>query len=65
MYNYASSLVFLLNKEIKLRKLNTKESQKEFNGLGPVIVKAVVEESSKPKFKFDKKRGKWKLPVID
>ncbi len=50
----------------ELRKLSAKENQKEFDGLGPVIVKAAVEpESSKPKFKFDKKRGKWKLPVID
>jgi DNA segregation ATPase FtsK/SpoIIIE-like protein len=50
----------------ELKKLSAKESQKEFDGLGPVIVKASAEpESTKPKFKFDKKRGKWKLPVID
>jgi len=50
----------------ELRKLSKKDSQKEFSGLGPVIEKASAEpESAKPKFKFDKKRGKWKLPVID
>ena len=34
---------------------------------GPVIEKAapLETESSKVKFKFDKKRGKWKLPIID
>ena len=35
---------------------------------GPVIEKAIspIEvDSVKPKFKFDKKRGKWKLPIID
>ncbi|MBC7398267.1 MAG: DNA translocase FtsK 4TM domain-containing protein [Bdellovibrionales bacterium] len=35
---------------------------------GPVIEKAVAvvdSDASKPKFKFDMKRGKWKLPVID
>ena len=50
----------------ELKKLSKKDSQREFDGLGPVIVKAVAEpENPKPKFKFDKKRGKWKLPVID
>lgn len=50
----------------ELRKLNSKESQSEIDGLGPVIEKAAVTaESTKQKFKFDKKRGKWKLPVID
>jgi S-DNA-T family DNA segregation ATPase FtsK/SpoIIIE len=36
--------------------------------VGPVIEKAiaVVEpDQTKTKFKFDKKRGKWKLPIID
>ncbi len=33
---------------------------------GPVIEKAVsVPEGEKTKFKFDKKRGRWKLPIID
>jgi len=33
---------------------------------GPVIEKAMSEpETAKPKFKFEKKRGKWRLPVID
>jgi len=50
----------------ELKKLSKKESQKAFDGLGPVIEKATAEpESARPKFKFDKKRGKWKLPVID
>ena len=38
------------------------------NTPGPVIEKAISlaeAESAKPKFKFDKKRGKWKLPIID
>lgn len=40
--------------------------QKDFFEAGPVIEKAVMEtEAAKPKFKFDKKRGKWKLPIID
>jgi S-DNA-T family DNA segregation ATPase FtsK/SpoIIIE len=42
------------------------KKQQDFFEEGPVIEKAVTEpESSKPKFKIDKKRGKWKLPVID
>ncbi len=50
----------------EIKKLSAKDSQKEFDGLGPVIEKAKAEpETAKPKFKFDKKRGKWKLPVID
>ena len=50
----------------ELKKLSNRESQKAFDGLGPVIEKAAAEpESARPKFKFDKKRGKWKLPVID
>jgi S-DNA-T family DNA segregation ATPase FtsK/SpoIIIE len=50
----------------EIKKLNKKDSQREFDGLGPVIEKAKAEpETVKPKFKFDKKRGKWKLPVID
>jgi S-DNA-T family DNA segregation ATPase FtsK/SpoIIIE len=41
--------------------------QADFFEAGPVIekAKAVDTESAKPKFKFDKKRGKWKLPIID
>lgn len=41
--------------------------QSDFFEAGPVIekAKAVDTENVKPKFKFDKKRGKWKLPVID
>jgi S-DNA-T family DNA segregation ATPase FtsK/SpoIIIE len=50
----------------EIKKLSKKDSQREFDGLGPVIEKVVTEpESQKPKFKFEKKRGKWKLPVID
>ena len=41
--------------------------QSDFFTAGPVIEKAksVENENSRPKFKFDKKRGKWKLPIID
>ena len=40
--------------------------QKDFFEVGPVIEKALADpEVAKPKFKFDKKRGKWKLPIID
>jgi S-DNA-T family DNA segregation ATPase FtsK/SpoIIIE len=40
--------------------------QKDLFEAGPVIEKAIAEpEAAKPKFKFDKKRGKWKLPIID
>ncbi|NDG85646.1 MAG: hypothetical protein EBX52_11515 [Proteobacteria bacterium] len=40
--------------------------QKDFFEPAPVIEKAVsAPESSKPKFKIDKKRGKWKLPEIN
>ena len=40
--------------------------QSDFFDAGPVIEKAVTEpEVAKPKFKFDKKRGRWKLPIID
>jgi S-DNA-T family DNA segregation ATPase FtsK/SpoIIIE len=50
----------------EIKKLSARESQKEFDGLGPVIEKAKTDpDTSKPKFKFDKKRGRWKLPVID
>ncbi len=42
------------------------KKQQDFFEEGPVIEKAVSDpESTKPKFKIDKKRGKWKLPVID
>ncbi|MBU6153710.1 MAG: DNA translocase FtsK 4TM domain-containing protein [Bdellovibrionales bacterium] len=40
--------------------------QKDFFEAPPVIEKAVSSpEAAKPKFKIDKKRGKWKLPSID
>ncbi len=40
--------------------------QKDFFEAPPVIEKAVsAPETAKPKFKIDKKRGKWKLPSID
>ncbi len=40
--------------------------QKDFFEAPPVIEKAVsTPEATKPKFKIDKKRGKWKLPSID
>jgi len=41
--------------------------QSDFFTAGPVIEKAKSAESenARPKFKFDKKRGKWKLPIID
>lgn len=40
--------------------------QKDFFEAGPVIEKAAIDpDATKPKFKFDKKRGRWKLPVID
>ena len=40
--------------------------QKDFFEPAPVIEKAVTTpETSKPKFKIEKKRGKWKLPAID
>lgn len=45
------------------RKLETSSLE-----AGPVIEKAVASLESdgpKTKFKFDKKRGKWKLPIID
>ncbi|NDF13951.1 hypothetical protein EB061_01335 [bacterium] len=40
--------------------------QKDFFEPAPVIEKAVsAPEPSRPKFKIEKKRGKWKLPAID
>ncbi len=40
--------------------------QKDFFEAAPVIEKAAsTQESSKPRFKIDKKRGKWKLPEIN
>ncbi len=40
--------------------------QKDFFEPAPVIEKAVsAPETSRPKFKIEKKRGKWKLPAID
>ena len=40
--------------------------QKDFFEPAPVIEKAAsASESARPKFKIDKKRGKWKLPAID
>ncbi len=47
---------------------NQVRKQPDFFEVGPVIEKAassVESEAAKPKFKFDKKRGKWKLPIID
>jgi S-DNA-T family DNA segregation ATPase FtsK/SpoIIIE len=42
------------------------KKQKDFFEEGPVIEKVVSDsEGAKPKFKFEKKRGKWKLPIID
>jgi S-DNA-T family DNA segregation ATPase FtsK/SpoIIIE len=55
---------------ISISELRAARKAKESDGVetGPVIEKALAvvdTESNKPKFKFDKKRGKWKLPIID
>jgi len=46
--------------------VETLRKQKDFFEAPPLIEKAAsVPETTKPKFKIDKKRGKWKLPSID
>ena len=55
-------------KEIKEIEEAENNLAAEPTGVGPVIEKARTleePESTKSKFKFDKKRGKWKLPIID
>jgi S-DNA-T family DNA segregation ATPase FtsK/SpoIIIE len=61
--NKASDHSVISISELK-RKVNAEQSSE--TNEGPVIEKAAFEpESKKPKFKFDKKRGKWNLPIID